>query len=108
MSFFQSEGNLPSFRQSLKIIDSGLYIEFQHNYIIRILSISWPWALFGSKLFIILEMSSFEKLTVSSDFFVSFARLLGKTLLLFNRAHWFAKKVLKSSAFSLKFVNLFS
>ena len=49
-------------------------------------------------------MSSVEKLTVSSDLLVSFARLLGKTLLLFNRVHWFAKKVLKSSAFSLKFV----
>ena len=55
---------------------------------------------------------SFEKLTASSDLLVSFARLLGKTLLLLNRVHWFAKKVLKSiakkvlksSAFSLKFV----
>ena len=43
-------------------------------------------------------MSSFEKLTASSDFLVSFARLLGKTLFLFNRVHWFAKKVLKSIA----------
>ena len=54
-------------------------------------------------------MSSVKKLTVSSDFSVSFARLLGKTLLLFNRVHWFAKEVLKNSAFSLKFIiNLFS
>ena len=54
-------------------------------------------------------MSSVEKLTVSSDFLVSFARLLGKALLFFNRGHWFAKKVLRSSAFSLKIViNLFS
>ena len=52
-------------------------------------------------------MSSVEKLTVSSDLLVSFARLLGKTLLLFNRVHWFAKKVLKSSAFSLKFVVIY-
>ena len=60
-------------------------------------------------MFIILEMSSVEKLTVSSDLLVSFARLLGKALLLLNRVHWFAKKVLKSPAFSLKFViNLFS
>ena len=44
------------------------------------------------------------KLTVLSDLSVSFARLLGKTLLLFNRVHWFAKKVLKSLAFSFKFV----
>ena len=43
--------------------------------------------LFGSKLFIILEMTSVEKLTESSDLLVSFGRLLGKTLLLFNRVH---------------------
>ena len=79
-TFFQSELNFPSFRKSLKIIESGLHIEFPHNFIIRILSISWPWALFWSKLFIILEMSSVEKLTASSDLLVSFARLLGKTL----------------------------
>ena len=48
-------------------------------------------------------MSSVEKLTVSSDLLVSFARLLGKTLF-FNRVDWFAKKALKGSAFSLKFV----
>ena len=85
-----------------------MFISFLVNRY-NILSISRLWALFGSKLFIILEMSSVEKLTVSSDLLVSFARLLGKTLLLFNRVHWFAKKVLKSLAFSLKFVtNLFS
>ena len=108
-AFFQSEVNFPSYRQSLKIFDSSLHTEFPRNFIIRILSISWPWDLFGCELFIILEMPSVEKLTVSSDLLVSFARLLGKTLLLFNRVHWFAKKVLKSSAFSLKFdINLFS
>ena len=54
-------------------------------------------------------MPSVEKLTESSDLFVSFTRLSGKTLLLFNRVHWLAKKVLKGSALSLKFViNLFS
>ena len=39
-------------------------------------------------------MSSVDKLTESSDLLVSFANLLGKTLLL---------KVLKSSSFTLKF-----
>ena len=49
-------------------------------------------------------MPSVEKLTELGDLLVSFARLLSKTLLLFNRVHWFAKK-----AFSLTFViNLFS
>ena len=107
-AFFQSEGNLPYFRQSLKIIDSGLHIESPCNFIIWILSISWLWALFGSNLFIIfltfLLMPLVGKLTVLSDLSVSFARLLGKTLLLFNRVHWFSKKVLKGSAFSFNFV----
>ena len=76
-AFFQWEGHFPSFRHSSKIIDRGLHIEFPHNYLIQILSISWPWDLFGSKLFITLEMASVEKLTVSSDSLVSFARLLG-------------------------------
>ena len=58
--------------------------------------------LFGSKLLIILEKSSVVKLTVSSDLLVSFARILGKTLLLFNRVHWLAKKVLKKFSFLFK------
>ena len=108
-AFSKSKGNFPSFRQSLKIIDTGLHIEFSHSFIIRILSISWPWALFGSKLFIILDVSTVEKLTVSSSLLVSFSSWFAKTLLLFNRVHWLAKKILKSSAFSLKFViNLIS
>ena len=44
-------------------------------------------------------MSSVEKLAELSDLFVSFARSLSKTLLLFNRVYWFVKK-----AFSLTFV----
>ena len=42
-------------------------------------------------------MTSLEKLTESSDLLVSFAKLLGKTLLLFNRVHWFAKKKKKKT-----------
>ena len=65
--------------------------------------------MFVSKLFNILEIPSVEKLTESNCLLVSFAKLSGKTLLLFNRVQWFAKKVLKSLAFSLKFaINSFS
>ena len=86
-----------------------MQIELAHNFIIRIPSILSLWALFRSKLFIILEMSSVEKLIESSDLLVRFARLLCKTLLLFKKVYWLAKKVLKSSSFSLKFgINLFS
>ena len=34
------QGNFPSFRQSLKIIDRDLHIGFPKNFVIRILSIS--------------------------------------------------------------------
>ena len=44
-------------------------------------------------------MSSAEKLTESSDLLVSFAQLSSKTLLLFNRVHWFAKKSIKKFSF---------
>ena len=75
MIFFTMYGNFPSFRQSYKTIDSPLEIEFPHNCINWILSTSWPWAFFGSKLFVILAMSYVVKITESRDFLVSFARL---------------------------------
>ena len=86
--------------KSLKIIDSGLHIEFPHNFIIQILTIPGAKALFESKLFFILEMLSVEKLTVSSDLLVSFARLLGKAPLLFNRV--VCKKSIKKFSFHFK------
>ena len=103
-AFVQSERYFLSFRQSLKTIESGFQYEFLHHFIIRRLSILWPWALFRSKLFIILAKSSVEKLTESSDLLFSFARLS-----VVHWVHWSAEKILKSSAFSLKFfINLFS
>ena len=49
------------------------------------------------------------EISESSDLLVSFTKLSGRALLLVNKVHWFAKEVLKNSAFSLKFVkNLFS
>ena len=52
-------------------------------------------------------MTSLEKLTESSDLLVSFAKLLGKTLLLFNRVHWFAKKKKKKKKKTKKVSILF-
>ena len=109
LAFFHSWGNLPLFKQSLKIIERGLQIEFRHSFIIRILSISWLCALFGSKWLIVLAMSLLENCIESRRLFVSWGRLVGKTLLLLKREHWFTKKWLNNSAFSLKSVtNLFS
>ena len=109
LAFFHSWGNLPLFKQSLKIIERGLQIEFPHSFIIRILSISWPCALFGSKWLIILAMSLLEKFIESKHLFVSWGKSVGKTLFLLEREHWFTKKWLNNSVFSLKSVmNLFS
>ena len=109
LAFFHSWGNLPLFKQSLKIIERGFQIEFPHSFIIRILSISWPCALFGSKWLIILAMSLLEKCIESRHLFVSWGRSVCKALLLLKREHWFTKKWLNNSAFSLNSVmNLFS
>ena len=44
-------------------------------------------------------MSLVEKLTESNDLVVSFARLLDKTILSFNRVDWFAKESIKKFSF---------
>ena len=47
--FFHSEGNIPVIRPCLKIISSGTQIESPHILSMRILMLSWPWALFESR-----------------------------------------------------------
>ena len=95
--------------QSLKIVLKGLQIEFPLSFIIHILRISWPCALFGCKWLIILAMSQLEKYIESRHLFVRWGRSVGKTLLLLKRKHWLTKKWLNNSAFCLKSVmNLFS
>ena len=69
LAFFHSWRNLPSFRKSLEIFERGLQIEFLHSFVIWILSILWPCALFESKWLIILAMSLLKKF-VKSRFMV--------------------------------------
>ena len=78
ISFFPIRSKFSYFKESLEIINSGVHIEFAHNFIIRILSILSPWALFESKLFVILEISLVEKLNISSHLLASFPRNFGK------------------------------
>ena len=61
-AFFHSDGNLPERKQFWKIISSGLYMEMSQCFIMQMLIMSWPWALLGSRFFIILYISSFEKI----------------------------------------------
>ena len=99
LAFFHSWGNLPSFKQSLEIIETGLQSDFPHIFIIRILSIWWPCALFGSEWLIILAILLLEKCIESRHLFVSWGRSVGKTLLLLKQEHWFTKIWLNSSVF---------
>ena len=55
-AFFHSEGNLPG--QDLKISSKGGETKSPHNFSIRIMITSCPWALFGSRLFNILPKSA--------------------------------------------------
>ena len=95
LAFFHSWGNLPSFRQSLKIIERGLKIEFPHSFVIGIVSTSWPCALFGSKWLIILGMLLFKTCIESRSLFVSWGRSVGKTLLLLKKGALIYKKMIK-------------
>ena len=78
-------------------------------FIMWILTVLWPCALFGSKWLIILVMSLLEKCIESRRLFVSWFRTVGKVLLSLKREHWFRKIWLNNSAFFLKSVmNFFS
>ena len=113
-AFFHSIGNFPLFIQDWKINFRGLQIEVSHILIIRILIISRPWALFGSRFLIIFRISSNKKFIVDRDsrvflFFVFcccffFVRVAGSLLLFLTIKHWLVKKLLKILAFSLKLV----
>ena len=103
-AFFHSLGVFPLSKQDWKINFRGLQIEVSHILIIRILIISCPWALFGSRFLIIFRISSVEKSIVDRDSCVFLVRVTGSSLLLLTIEHWLAKKLLKILAFSLKSV----
>ena len=84
------------------MISTGLQIEVVQNFSILILIWSCPWALLGSKFWIIFAMSFLEKVIDDKRLCVKYSSLLGGSLLLLIREHWSAKKELKSSAFFLK------
>ena len=100
--FFHSNGKELVSIHWLKIKFKGLQIDLQQIFIMRILILWWPWAFFRSKFCVIFSKSSLEKFRVSKHFSVVKWRLRGSSLLLLIKEHCFAKKELKSSAFSLK------
>ena len=76
---------------------------YKKNFIIRILMLSWPLALFGSSFWINFIISSFEKLNEDRRS-IKYWTFKGSVLLLFIKVHWLAKWELKSSSFFSKSV----
>ena len=108
-AFFHSDGKMPSVKQDLKIILSGLRMDLSHNFNMRILIISSPWALFESSLLIMFLISFTEESTPESDFFVIKGKSDGNVLPLSTNEHCFTKKEFKILFLSLKSVtNLLS
>ena len=91
-------------RACLKVNYRGLQIVLPHILSIRILTLSWPWALFGLRLRIIFSILSVMKLIVRNLLTVTYLRFVGSLLQSFNKEHSLEKKELKSYAFSLKSV----
>ena len=107
--FFHSRGNFPLSRDDLNINSSDLQREASQGFTIKILTMSWPWGLFGSKFLITFRISSFVKRIIDSDSWVFFVKVVWRSVQVFIREHYFAKDVLNISAFLLKsMINLFS
>ena len=103
LPFFNSKGNLPLFRHVLKIMLRALQIASPYNFNIRMLIMSWPGA-FESWVLIIWIISVSEEWQEFKVFPVSNFTSDGKILLFAMRAYLLAKKELKVSMISLKFL----
>ena len=109
--FFHLLGIFPLSKWHSKISFKGLLIESSQIFTIVIVIISWPQALFGSRLLIILRISLFEKSIVVSYscnfFFFFFLKereiVAGSWILFLSIEHWSAKKLLIILALSLAF-----
>ena len=99
-AFFHSIGNFIWLKHDLKIFEKGLHKEGPHSFNIWILIISWPWAFWESRLFIVFIMFSFDNWTLLRRFSVRNFLVARYYFLAVNIA--LQKNVLKSSAFSLK------
>ena len=102
--FFHSNGNTQAVRACLKINSVGLQMVWPHILSIRILMLSWPWALFRLRLTINISVLLVVKLVVRNLSSVKYQRFVGSLLQFFNKEYWLEKKELKSSVFSLKSV----
>ena len=74
----------------------------------QILIISWPWVLFGPRLFMILAMPSLVKEIIGRQLFVFLRWSVGSLVVLLTIVHSLEKKLLNISVFLLKSVIWFS
>ena len=102
--FFPLSRNCPFLMQDMKIISKGLEIDSPQILSKWILTISWLWALLGSRYRIILTISLLLNDIDQKTFFVFFKNFDGSLLDLFTKEHCSAKKELNTSAFSVKSV----
>ena len=78
--FFDSEENFPLSIKDLVVMPSGFEIDSSQLFIIQILILSWPWALFGLRFLIIFKRSYVK--TDESDLLVFSVRTERSLLLL--------------------------
>ena len=103
-AFFQWIGKNPVSRHDVKITCKGLQIALSLNLSIRILILSWPWALLGPNFQITFKISFSENLTVLKHVFVRGKGWGGTRLSFFKREHYLGKWELKISFFTWKSV----
>ena len=86
--------------KSLNMNSKSLYIESPHIFNMRMLILSWPWALFELRFWIIFNMSAFRNFTTDKRLSIRKWRGGRSLLSLLIKEYCFAKKELKILAFS--------
>ena len=102
--FFQSSRNISHINQFLNILKRGSIIASPEIFNMQILIISWPGALLGSRLQMILLISSSVSLLSAKYWSIIGSVDEAKTLLFSITEYCFAKRELKISPFLLKSV----
>ena len=100
-------GNFPLSKQDWKINFRGMQTEVSHILIIRILIISCPWVLFGSRFLIIFRTPSVEKFIVDRYSCVFFCESHRKfTVITYNRT-LVSKEIIENIGFFFEVSNKF-
>ena len=107
LAFFHSVGNFPCFIQDWNIKSSGLQIDLQHSFNMRMLNMSWPWALSRSRFRINVVISSLVNVTVEIDLPVFFLNIGGNFTGVIYYRTLFSKKAVKQFCLLFKISYVF-